>query len=229
VGKKPIGSPLFFPLSPSADAPPCPPPQPPSFPLPAAAVVLEPAAGSFMQLCGQIDNMNADKQLHPINEEGAMEKSNVNSRTSPLNGNTADADKFKDRTSIEDFEIIKPISRGTFGLVFLARKRVNGDLFAIKVLKKSYMIRKNTVESILAERDILISVRNPFVVRFFYSFTCRENLYLVMEYLNGGDLYSLLRNLGCIDEDMARTYIVELVCVVLLQCLKASMMDGFVF
>jgi serine/threonine protein kinase len=91
------------------------------------------------------------------------------------------------------------------------------------------MIRKNTVESILAERDILISVRNPFVVRFFYSFTCRENLYLVMEYLNGGDLYSLLRNLGCIDEDMARTYIVELVCVVLLQCLKASMMDGFVF
>jgi serine/threonine protein kinase len=182
-----------------------------------------------MQLCGKIDNMNADKQLHPINEEGAMEKSSVNSRTSPLNGNTAAADKFKDRTSIEDFEIIKPISRGTFGLVFLARKRVNGDLFAIKVLKKSYMIRKNTVESILAERDILISVRNPFVVRFFYSFTCRENLYLVMEYLNGGDLYSLLRNLGCIDEDMARTYIVELVCVVLLQCLKASMMDGFVF
>jgi serine/threonine protein kinase len=50
-----------------------------------------------------------------------------------------------------------------------------------------------------------------------------------MEYLNGGDLYSLLRNLGCIDEDMARTYIVELVCVVLFQCLKASMMDGFVF
>ena len=48
-------------------------------------------------------------------------------------------------------------------------------------------------------------------VRFFYSFTCRENLYLVMEYLNGGDLYSLLRNLGCLDEDMARTYIAEIV------------------
>lgn len=50
-------------------------------------------------------------------------------------------------------------------------------------------------------------------VRFFYSFTCRENLYLVMEYLNGGDLYSLLRNLGCLDEDVARVYIAEVVSV----------------
>jgi serine/threonine protein kinase len=184
----------------------------------------------FMQLCGQIDDMNAGEQLHPIDEEGPMENSSVSSRTSSaLNGNAAAAAKFKDRTSIEDFEIIKPISRGAFGRVFLARKRVTGDLFAIKVLKKADMIRKNAVESILAERDILISARNPFVVRFFYSFTCRENLYLVMEYLNGGDLYSLLRNLGCLDEDMARTYIAELVCVVLLQCLKASMIDGFVF
>ncbi|KAI7986522.1 putative serine/threonine protein kinase IREH1 [Camellia lanceoleosa] len=78
-------------------------------------------------------------------------------------------------------------------------------------LHSADMIRKNAVESILAERDILISVRNPFVVRFFYSFTCRENLYLVMEYLNGGDLYSLLRNLGCLDEDVARVYIAEVV------------------
>lgn len=50
-------------------------------------------------------------------------------------------------------------------------------------------------------------------VRFFYSFTCSENLYLVMEYLNGGDLYSLLRNMGCLDEDMVRTYIAEIVSV----------------
>ncbi|KAK3231583.1 hypothetical protein Dsin_003464 [Dipteronia sinensis] len=117
----------------------------------------------------------------------------------------------KDRTSIDDFEIIKPISRGAFGKVFLARKRTTGDLFAIKVLKKLDMIRKNDIERILAERNILITVRNPFVVRFFYSFTCRDNLYLVMEYLNGGDLYSLLRNIGCLEEDAARIYIAELV------------------
>ncbi|XP_050233224.1 probable serine/threonine protein kinase IRE4 isoform X2 [Mercurialis annua] len=117
----------------------------------------------------------------------------------------------KERTSIADFEIIKPISRGAFGKVFLARKRITGDFFAIKVLKKLDMLRKNDVQRILAERNILITVRNPFVVRFFYSFTCRDNLYLVMEYLNGGDLYSLLRKVGCLEEDVARIYVAELV------------------
>ncbi|PKU87082.1 probable serine/threonine protein kinase IRE4 isoform X3 [Dendrobium catenatum] len=117
----------------------------------------------------------------------------------------------KERTGIDDFDLIKPISRGAFGRVFLARKRRTGDLFAIKVLKKLDMIRKNDVERILAERNILITVRNPFVVRFYYSFTCRENLYLVMEYLNGGDLYSLLCKVGCLNEDIVRIYMAELV------------------
>ncbi|XP_057952775.1 probable serine/threonine protein kinase IRE [Malania oleifera] len=159
----------------------------------------------YVHLCGQIEDVKLDSSAVVADEDSPMEDDTVRSlRTSPIKGS-------KDRTSIEDFEIIKPISRGAFGRVFLARKRATGDLFAIKVLKKADMIRKNAVESILAERNILISVRNPFVVRFFYSFTCRENLYLVMEYLNGGDLYSLLRNLGCLDEDMTRVYIAELV------------------
>ncbi|XVF12359.1 hypothetical protein REPUB_Repub08aG0110200 [Reevesia pubescens] len=160
----------------------------------------------YVHLCGQIEDEKVDSSNHMADEDSSVDDDTVRSlRASPINPCA------KDRTSIEDFEIIKPISRGAFGRVFLARKRATGDLFAIKVLKKADMIRKNAVESILAERNILISVRNPFVVRFFYSFTCRENLYLVMEYLNGGDLFSLLRNLGCLDEDMGRVYIAEVV------------------
>ncbi|KAF5947612.1 hypothetical protein HYC85_013569 [Camellia sinensis] len=158
----------------------------------------------YVHLCGQIEDDKIESSNTIADEDYVEDDTICSLRASPANPS-------KDRTSIEDFEIIKPISRGAFGRVFLARKRATGDLFAIKVLKKADMICKNAVESILAERDILISVRNPFVVRFFYSFTCRENLYLVMEYLNGGDLYSLLRNLGCLDEDMARVYIAELV------------------
>ncbi|GAB4858743.1 hypothetical protein Ancab_010217 [Ancistrocladus abbreviatus] len=158
----------------------------------------------YVHLCGQIEDKSGDSSQPLADEESSVDDDTVRSlRASPINPT------IRDRTSIEDFEIIKPISRGAFGRVFLSRKRATGDLFAIKVLKKADMIRKNAVESILAERNILITARNPFVVRFFYSFTCKENLYLVMEYLNGGDLYSLLRNLGCFDEDMARVLALE--------------------
>ncbi|KAF7822203.1 putative serine/threonine protein kinase IREH1 isoform X1 [Senna tora] len=159
----------------------------------------------YLQLTEMVEDEKIDITSTVIDEDAPLDDDVVRSlRTSPIHSS-------KDRTSIDDFEIIKPISRGAFGRVFLAKKRTTGDLFAIKVLKKADMIRKNAVESILAERDILITVRNPFVVRFFYSFTCSENLYLVMEYLNGGDLYSLLRNLGCLDEEVARVYIAEVV------------------
>ncbi|CAH9139734.1 unnamed protein product [Cuscuta epithymum] len=160
----------------------------------------------YVLLCGHIEEEKGDSPTSAADEESSIDEDTIRSlRASPIHQSS------KDRTSIEDFEIIRPISRGTFGRVFLAKKRATGDLFAIKVLRKADMIRKNAVENILAERDILISVRNPFVVRFFYSFTCRDNLYLVMEYLNGGDMFSLLRNLGCFEEDTACVYIAEVI------------------
>ncbi|KAG2314295.1 hypothetical protein Bca52824_017417 [Brassica carinata] len=156
----------------------------------------------YLQL---LDDEKFDLSSTVIDEDAPLEDDDVirSLRTSPVH--------MHDRISIDDFDELKEISRGAFGRVLLARKRTTGDLFAIKVLKKADMIRKNAVESILAERDILINVRNPFVVRFFYSFTSRENLYLVMEYLGGGDFYSLLKNIGCMDESNARVYIAEVI------------------
>eukprot|EP00798_Chlamydomonas_sp_ICE-L_P030770 gene30770-35809_t len=119
--------------------------------------------------------------------------------------------------TIDDFDIIKPISRGAFGRVYLARKHATGDLFAIK---KMDLIRKNMVESVTNERNILAMANNPFVVRFYYSFTSRVNLYIVMEYVNGGDCYSLLRKFGALDEDVARLYIAE--CVLALEYCHAQ-------
>ncbi|CAA7048174.1 unnamed protein product [Microthlaspi erraticum] len=158
----------------------------------------------YLRLCELLDVEDVDLSSTVIDEDAPSECDVVSSlRTSSVH--------LRDRISIKDFEHIKEISRGAFGEVYLARKITTGDLFAIKVLKKADMIRKNAVEGILAERDILIKAHNPFVVRFFYSFTSRENLYLVMEYLNGGDVYSMLRKIGCMDETNARVYIAEVV------------------
>lgn len=82
----------------------------------------------YVSLCGQIDDEKAFLQNTMADEDSSTEEETSRSlRASPINPCT------KDRTSIEDFEIIKPISRGAFGRVFLARKRATGDLFAIKV------------------------------------------------------------------------------------------------
>ena len=67
--------------------------------------------------------------------------------------------------TIDDYEVIKPISRGAFGRVYLARKKATGDLFAIKVMRKADLIRKNMVQSVKNERNILAMANNPFVVR----------------------------------------------------------------
>lgn len=158
----------------------------------------------YILACNLVDDANDIP--HPESSRSLIDSTSQSSTTSTPSHRT-----HKERISIDDFDIIKPISRGAYGKVFLARKRTTGDLFAIKVLKKLDILRKNDIERILAERNILITVRNPFVVRFFYSFTSTDYLYLVMEYLNGGDLYSLLRKVGCLEEVVARTYIAELV------------------
>lgn len=87
----------------------------------------------YVQLYAQIE----DEKVHPsqtlADEESPVDDDTIRSvRASPINPST------KDRTSIEDFEIIKPISRGAYGRVFLARKRATGDLFAIKVRSRTY-------------------------------------------------------------------------------------------
>ncbi|TFK55894.1 kinase-like protein [Heliocybe sulcata] len=115
-------------------------------------------------------------------------------------------------TSIKDFDIIKPISKGAFGSVFLAKKKVTGDYFAIKVLKKADMIAKNQITNVKAERMILMKqAESPFVAKLFFTFQSKENLYLVMEYLNGGDCAALLKSLGSLPEEWAKNYIAEVV------------------
>lgn len=115
-------------------------------------------------------------------------------------------------TTIKDFEVIKPISKGAFGSVFLAKKRVTGDYFAIKVLKKADMIAKNQITNVKAERMILMNqAESPFVAKLYFTFQSKDNLYLVMEYLNGGDCAALIKTIGSLPEEWSRQYVAEVV------------------
>ncbi|KAF1808946.1 hypothetical protein P152DRAFT_176979 [Eremomyces bilateralis CBS 781.70] len=114
--------------------------------------------------------------------------------------------------SIKDFEIIKPISKGAFGSVYLSKKKSTGDYYAIKVLKKADMVAKNQVTNVKAERAIMMwQGESDFVAKLFWTFSSKDYLYLVMEYLNGGDVASLIKVLGGLPEDWAKKYLAEIV------------------
>ncbi|PIA18726.1 kinase-like protein, partial [Coemansia reversa NRRL 1564] len=114
--------------------------------------------------------------------------------------------------SIQDFDLLKPISKGAYGSVYLAKKRSTGDYYAIKILKKADMIAKNQIGNVKAERAIMMAQSgSPFVVSLLYTFQSRTSLYLVMEYLNGGDCASLLRAIGALPEEWVRHYLAEVV------------------
>lgn len=114
--------------------------------------------------------------------------------------------------SIKDFEIVKPISKGAFGSVYLSKKKLTGEYFAIKVLRKADMVAKNQVTNVKAERAIMMwQGESDFVAKLYWTFSSKDFLFLVMEYLNGGDCASLVKVLGGLSEDWAKKYVAEVV------------------
>lgn len=114
--------------------------------------------------------------------------------------------------TVGDYEVISKIGQGSYGKVYLVRERKSGELFAMKKLNKKTMVSKRQVAHVWLERFVLSTVGEcPYVVKMYYSFQDRQNLYFIMEYLPGGDLLGMLTRASFVSEDCARFYIAELV------------------
>ncbi|XP_012574922.1 uncharacterized protein [Cicer arietinum] len=115
---------------------------------------------------------------------------------------------------VDDFDLLTIIGRGAFGEVRLCREKKSGNIYAMKKLKKSEMLSRGQVEHVRAERNILAEVANDFIVKLYYSFQDTEFLYLIMEYLPGGDIMTLLMREETLTESVARFYIAQTVLAV---------------
>ncbi|KAM5266437.1 microtubule-associated serine/threonine-protein kinase 2 isoform 4-T4 [Hipposideros larvatus] len=111
----------------------------------------------------------------------------------------------------EDFETIKLISNGAYGAVFLVRHKSTRQRFAMKKINKQNLILRNQIQQAFVERDILTFAENPFVVSMYCSFETKRHLCMVMEYVEGGDCATLLKNIGALPVDMVRLYFAETV------------------
>ncbi|KTG00947.1 hypothetical protein cypCar_00020758 [Cyprinus carpio] len=110
-----------------------------------------------------------------------------------------------------DFQTIKLISNGAYGAVYLVRHLETRQRFAMKKINKQNLILRNQVQQAFVERDILTFAENPFVVSMFCSFETRRHLCMVMEYVEGGDCATLLKNIGALPVEMTRMYFAETV------------------
>jgi serine/threonine protein kinase len=117
------------------------------------------------------------------------------------------------KMTAEDFQPLRCLGKGTFGTVLLVKQQTTGRLFAQKQFKKaSLTVHKRLVEQTKTERTILESVnRHPFVVKLFYAFQDHEKLYLILEYAQGGELFTHLAQERMFSEEVASFYMAEMV------------------
>nr|KAG5689984.1 hypothetical protein BaRGS_008529 [Batillaria attramentaria] len=111
----------------------------------------------------------------------------------------------------DDFEQIKLISNGAYAAVYLVRHKETRERFAMKKICKQNLMLRNQIEQVFLERDILSFTDNPFVVSMYCSFETKKHLCMVMEYVEGGDCATLLKNITCLPLDLARMYFAETV------------------
>ena len=113
---------------------------------------------------------------------------------------------------LDDFELDRTIGTGSFGRVMVVYlKRDKSQRYAMKMLKKENIVKMKQVEHTLNERKILSSIDFPFIVKLSYAFKDTSNLYMVLEYVSGGEMFTHLRKTGRYSEENACFYASQIV------------------
>ncbi|XP_043276760.1 serine/threonine-protein kinase tricornered isoform X1 [Venturia canescens] len=144
-----------------------------------------------------------------LKDEGLSEQQKQEKRLQHAQKETEFLRLKRSRLGVEDFEPLKVIGRGAFGEVRLVQKKDTGHVYAMKILRKADMLEKEQVAHVRAERDVLVEADHQWVVKMYYSFQDPINLYLIMEFLPGGDMMTLLMERDTLSEESTQFYISE--------------------
>ncbi|KAH9281565.1 cAMP-dependent protein kinase catalytic subunit alpha [Echinococcus granulosus] len=112
---------------------------------------------------------------------------------------------------LDDFDRIKTLGTGSFGRVMLVQHKAKKTYYAMKILDKQKVVKLKQVEHTLNEKRILQAICFPFLVKLNYSFKDNSNLYMVLDFINGGEMFSHLRKIGRFSESHARFYASQVV------------------
>ena len=132
-----------------------------------------------------------------------------------------DKDKDKDKkkkkklkVKIKDYEKLKTVGLGSYGRVCLCKQKKTGKVFVMKILKKIDIIKQKQVDHIFSEYTILAMIKHPFIVQLMgVNFDDPKYIYLILEYIQGGELFSLLRRKGIFPLHQTKFYIAHIITI----------------
>jgi serine/threonine protein kinase len=108
------------------------------------------------------------------------------------------------------FDILTVLGKGYYGKVMLCRKKLTGEAYAIKTVRKSRLIKANKLQTIFTERNALISARHPFIVQMHFAFQTDTKFYLGLELVSGGELFRHMCDVGTLPISEAQLYVAEI-------------------
>jgi len=120
--------------------------------------------------------------------------------------------KNNQKVTKDDFELLNVIGKGSFGKVMQVKKKDDNKIYAMKVLRKEAIIARKQVAHTRAEKSILQKIQHPFIVRLHYAFQTKDKLYMILDYVNGGELFFHLKKEGRFPEIRVKFYAAEIVC-----------------
>lgn len=127
----------------------------------------------------------------------------------PPSNENGSSSSTKHVIGLSDLQILQTVGTGSFGRVHLVRFSKNGKYYAMKVLKKSEIVRMKQVEHTVNEKNILEKLHHPFLISMLGSFQDCVNLYMVLDYVSGGELFTYLRRNVRFPNHVARFYAAE--------------------
>ncbi|XP_013772600.1 serine/threonine-protein kinase Sgk2-like [Limulus polyphemus] len=176
-------------------------------------LISNPEVREFLNLSRNVDNNEVeDDQLDEAPDTPTTPESPVLPDFEKIDKPVDLGPTEKNNVKPSDFEFLKVIGKGSFGKVLLAKHKTEGNVYAVKVLQKKIILKKNEKNHIMSERNVLLkNLEHPFLVGLNYSFQTTDKLYFVLDYINGGEVFFHLQRERYFPEPRARFYAAEIV------------------
>ena len=131
----------------------------------------------------------------------------------PVKGGDSDDEEdvfHAQQVGLEDFDLLTVVGKGSFGKVMQVRKKDSKEIYAMKCMSKELILREGLVEHMKAEKNILGAINHPYIVKLHFAFQTKESLFLILDFLSGGELFYHLSQVGTFPESRAKFYTAQI-------------------